>query len=165
MQLRHIILKLIIFLSVYYLSLTFVAASLDKIIDPLSFSKLIFNYDITPYWINNLVALILPWLELICGLILFFGIFFNNNTSKNDKNIFFQYEEVANNIIILMLIWFIFILTIATARGLDIDCGCGLSETKTLPIIRLKEDIYLLILSFIIKFRFKIINFFKINTI
>jgi putative oxidoreductase len=165
MQLRHLILKLIIFLSAYYLSLTFIAASLDKIIDPLTFSKMISNYDITPYWTNNFVALILPWLELICGLILFFGILYNNNTNKNDKNIFFQYQEVANNIIILMLVWFIFILTIAIVRGLDIDCGCGLSETKTLPIIKLKEDIYLLILSFIIKFRFKIINFFKINTI
>ena len=125
---------------------------------------MISNYEITPYWINNIVALILPWIEIICGLILFFGIFINNNT-KHNNNLFFEYEKVANNIIILMLLWFIFILTIATIRGLDIDCGCGLSETKTLPITRLKEDIYLLMLSFIIKFRFKIINFFKINTL
>ena len=61
-----------------------------------------------------------------------------------------------------MLLWFIFILAIASLKGLDIDCGCGLLE-KTTPFDRLKEDITLLIASFIIKFRSTIRYFFKIN--
>ena len=58
------IFKVILFLSMCYLGYVFISASLDKIMDPVSFSKSINNYEITPYWINNLVALILPWIEL-----------------------------------------------------------------------------------------------------
>ena len=108
----------------------------------------------TPYWINNLVALILPWIELICGLLLIISSF----KILSDFNLF----DISNNLIILMLIWFIFMLSIAWLRGLDIDCGCGLAE-KTTPFDRLIEDIALLIAGFIIKFRYKIRKFLKIN--
>ena len=57
-----------------------------------------------------------------------------------------------------MLLWFIFILSIASIRGLDIDCGCGLDE-KTTPYDRLIEDIYLFIVTIIIKFRVRILDF------
>ena len=138
------------------LGYVFISASLDKIIDPVSFSKSINNYEITPYWINNLVALILPWIELICGFLMFISIIglFSNR---------FNFIDIANNLIILMLLWFIFILSIAIFRGLDIDCGCGLSEDKTLPMDRLIKDIYLLIMSIIIKFRVGIMNFLSMK--
>ena len=153
-SLTKILFHFCLFLCVYYLGFTFIAASLDKIVDPYSFSDSIRDYEITPYWINNLVAIFLPWLELICGLILFLSFFkiFNK----------FGLFDTSNNLIIIMLIWFIFMLTIAWLRGLDIDCGCGLAE-KTTPLDRLIEDIALLIASFIIKFRDKIRFFFNIK--
>jgi len=70
--------------------------------------------------------------------------------------------DISNNLIILMLLWFIFILAIASLKGLDIDCGCGLAE-KTTPFDRLIEDIALLIAGFIIKFRYRIRTFLNIK--
>lgn len=146
----------ILFLLTAYLGWIFIVASLDKIVDPIAFSKSISNYKITPYWINNIIALILPWIELICGLLMFISIIglFNNK---------FNFIDISNNMIMLMLLWFIFILSLAVFRGLDIDCGCGLSKEKTVPMDRLIEDIYLLISSIIIKFRVSIMNFLNMK--
>lgn len=146
--------NLFLFIAIIYIGWTFISASLDKISDPSVFSKSINNYKITPYWSHNLVALILPWVELICGILMFVGFYC---FIKNQSN----FIDIPNNIIILMLLWFIFILSIAVYKGLDIDCGCGISEDKTTPYQRLVEDIYLLITSIFIKFRLKIITLFK----
>ena len=153
-SLRKIFFNICLFLCVYYVGFTFIAASLDKIIDPSSFSENIRAYEISPNWSNNLIAITLPWVELICGILLLYGLhrFYLNSSSMID---------IPNNLIILMLIWFIFMLSIAVYRGLDIDCGCGISEDKTTPLERLIEDIYLLIFSIIIKFRERIINIFE----
>ena len=153
-SLRKIFFNICLFLCVYYVGFTFIAASLDKIIDPSSFSENIRAYEISPNWSNNLIAITLPWVELICGILLLYGLhrFYLNSSSMID---------IPNNLIILMLIWFIFMLSIAVYRGLDIDCGCGISEDKTTPLERLIEDIYLLIFSIIIKFRQRIINIFE----
>ena len=147
------IFKIIILLFTAYLGWIFVSASLDKIIDPHQFSKSISNYQITPYWINNLVALILPWVELICGILMFVAIYLLFYQKSN-------FIDIPNNMIIAMLLWFIFILSIAVYRGLDIDCGCGVGEDIS-PAERLIEDIYLLMFSIIIKFRLRIAQFFK----
>ena len=154
LSLTKIFFNLVLFLCVYYLGFTFIAASLDKIIDPYTFSRSINGYEITPNWISNFVSITLPWIELVCGLLLIVSFFKKINKS--------YLTDVSNNLIILMLLWFIFILSIAWMKGLDIDCGCGLSE-KTTPLDRLKEDIVLLISSFIIKFRDKIRFFLNIN--
>ena len=153
-SLTKILFNLCLFLCAYYLGFTFIAASLDKIIDPYTFSRSISDYEITPNWISNFVSITLPWIELICGLLLIVSFFKKINKS--------YITDISNNLIILMLLWFIFILSIAWIKGLDIDCGCGLSE-KTTPLDRLKEDIVLLISSFIIKFRDKITFFLNIN--
>ena len=50
----------------------FIYASIDKIIDPYSFSKAISSYEFSSTlglsMFDNLLALTLPWLELILGL-------------------------------------------------------------------------------------------------
>jgi hypothetical protein len=144
--------NLFLFAAISYIGWIFISASLDKIVDPSSFSKSISNYEITPYWINNLLALFLPWIELICGILMFVGLYyFFKNKSK--------LIDIPNNIIILMLLWFIFILSVAVYRDLDIDCGCGISDDKTTPFEILIKDIYLLITSIIIKFRLRITSF------
>jgi len=146
--------NIILSISSIYIAYTFIFASLDKIANPASFAKDISNYEITPYWTNNLVALTLPWVELICGILIIVGLFLFINKKSN-------FIDVPNNIIILMLLWFVFILSIAVYKGLDIDCGCGISEDKTTPMQRLIEDIYLLLITFFIKFRIKILSFFE----
>ena len=150
----RIVFNILLSFSSIYIAYIFIFASLDKIVNPANFAKDISNYEITPYWMNNLVALTLPWIELICGILIVVGLFLFINKKSN-------FIDIPNNIIILMLLWFVFILSIAVYKGLDIDCGCGISENKTTPMQRLIEDIYLLLITFFIKFRIKILSFFE----
>ncbi|MFL2988689.1 MAG: MauE/DoxX family redox-associated membrane protein [Candidatus Neomarinimicrobiota bacterium] len=150
----RIVFNILLSFSSIYIAYIFIFASLDKIVNPANFAKDISNYEITPYWMNNLVALTLPWIELICGILIVVGLFLFIYKKSN-------FIDIPNNIIILMLLWFVFILSIAVYKGLDIDCGCGISEDKTTPMQRLIEDIYLLLITFFIKFRIKILSFFE----
>ena len=65
------------------LGIIFIYASYDKILDPAGFSKAIHNYHVTPIAVENLAALIIPWLELIIGVFLIFGLFLEGTTSNN----------------------------------------------------------------------------------
>ena len=118
----------------------FIYASLDKIADPYTFSKAIDSYEFSSLlgisFLNNILALTLPWLELILGVFLILGIYT---------------DEVINFIIILM-IFFIIMLSQAYFRGIELqDCGCGLNESTIVgDIIR---DLVLLFICFLIKFR------------
>ena len=131
----------------YVLGAVFIYASYDKIIDPHTFSDLIDNYHITPIFINNLAALFIPWLELIIGISLITGI----------------YKNASINIVIALLIWFIFILSQAVLRGINTSCGCfkvtenvANTDFKALLIKRIFEDVVFLGMAIIIKFRDKI---------
>ena len=119
----------------------FIYASLDKIQDPAAFSSLIDNYRASPIWLNNLVALILPWIELICGLLIIAGYF----------------VPVANLLIFAMLILFVILLSQAVIRGIDTHCGCfkvqeGVENVdfKKQLIKRIIEDLILLAMSFVV---------------
>ena len=132
----------VILLSRFVLGIIFIYASIDKIIDPISFSSTIDNYHISPYSLNNIAALVIPWLELIIGVFLICGIFINGSSF----------------IAILLLLFFIFILTQALLRGINVDCGCFDLNADTLEdsqlrikmIRRILEDILFLVLAFII---------------
>ncbi len=88
--------------------ITFIWASVYKIIEPADFAKSIWYYHMIPGSTINLLAIILPWLELICGVCLILGIYYRGSV-------------VWINI---MMVVFIIALTSAVIRGLDIDCGC-----------------------------------------
>ena len=86
----------------------FVYAGIGKAADPNSFVKEIINYQIMPYSILNIMALSLPWIEVISGIFLMAGV-----------------RIKANSVIIgALLIVFIAAVSIAFARGLKINCGC-----------------------------------------
>ena len=134
--------RYVILLSRFILGIIFIYASIDKIIDPISFSSTIDNYHISPYSLNNIAALVIPWMELIIGVFLIFGIFISGSSF----------------IAILLLLFFIFILTQALLRGINVDCGCFDLNTDTLEdsqlrikmIRRILEDILFLGLAFIV---------------
>ena len=86
----------------------FVYASLYKILDPGSFARSIWFYHMGPGTLINLMAIILPWIELLCGLALVFGVLYRGAVLW------------AN----LMTVIFLFALGSAIMRGLSIDCGC-----------------------------------------
>ena len=128
------------------LGIIFIYASYDKILDPAGFSKNIHNFHITPIAIENIIALVLPWLELIIGIFLIFGLFLAGTI----------------NITISLLIFFIIILSQAVFRGIDVHCGCfkteadvGTTDLRLELIKRIGEDFIYLGMAYIVKFRKK----------
>jgi len=90
------------------LGLIFVWAASNKIVDPGGFAANIENYLILPNYLINFVAVILPWVEALCGLLLITGYFVRGSAV----------------IVNLMLTVFIIALSLSIFRGIDINCGC-----------------------------------------
>jgi len=95
-------------ISRLFLGGIFVYASFDKILHPFEFAEVVYNYQILPDWLVNLVSILLPWLELLVGLSLILGVWLPG----------------AVLICNLLLMVFFSTLVFNMARGLDIDCGC-----------------------------------------
>ena len=117
----------------------FIYASLDKIQDPYSFSRMIESYNFSSSiglsFLDTFLALILPWLEFFLGAFLIAGIFI---------------EEVIN-MIILLLCFFLIMLFQAYFQGLDISCGCTSDDSSISEAII--KDFILLFACLCIKFR------------
>ena len=100
--------KIVELASRILLGAIFVYASLDKIADPAAFAQAIANYQILPSSWVNVVALTLPWLELVSGICLI-----------ADRLI-----RGSALLVTLMLVVFMGALGYSAYRGLDIACGC-----------------------------------------
>lgn len=115
------------------LSVVFIYASIDKIIHPQAFAQAVFNYQVLPDALINILAIVLPWTELILGLCLFF-------------NIWMYGASVLTAVLMLI---FMSTLTFNFFRGLDISCGCFSSSAgEKLSFLTLIRDIIFLCLSF-----------------
>lgn len=90
------------------IGIIFIKASLDKVVDPDAFAKSILNYLLVPTPMVNLMALVLPWLELLCGVALVLGIWVRTMALLTGS----------------LLVVFIVAVSLAMAQGLDINCGC-----------------------------------------
>jgi uncharacterized membrane protein YphA (DoxX/SURF4 family) len=115
----------------------FVYASLDKIIHPDAFAKIVHNYRILPGEMINIFAIILPWLELLCGMALVLGTRIHG----------------ASAILASLTVVFIVAVTNAMARGIKIDCGCFSTSgegARQVGMPLLIEDTVLLILILLI---------------
>ena len=98
------------------LGLVFIAAALPKIADPPGFAKAIWAYGLFPAWSLHPLALVLPWLELFCGLALCLGFWL----------------RAAAIWVGALLLSFCLALAINLARRHPVDCGCfGASAPKT----------------------------------
>ena len=134
--------KYIIFIIRLIMGLVFIFAAYPKILDPNAFSESIHYYGVTPLYIENIIALILPWVELFIG------------TSLILK---YKYESSVD-ISIYLMIGFTILITQAYIRGLSIDCGCFLgsdveSDSKRFwMLIDIFRDIVFLGLLFILKY-------------
>ncbi len=133
----------IIFICRFLLGMIFIYASIDKISNPHAFADIIFNYKVIPEFLINFPALYLPWIELITGMFIIFGIF----------------TETSAKIITSLLIFFIFLITFNMIRGISFDCGC-FSTAATMsgsdPVRLLIRDTLLLIPGILIIRSFKI---------
>ena len=100
--------KFLLFVLRTILAFVFIYAAILKIAEPGDFSQAIANYKLLPDILINILGIILPWIEIIAGILLLFGV------------------AVKENSVIIsgMLIVFIIAIGISLARGLNIDCGC-----------------------------------------
>lgn len=120
----------------------FIYAGFTKGQDPVAFAGQVAGYQILPYAWNYLVAAILPYLELLCGILLLLN------------------KRVRPALLVLFGLNLIFILALSSliVRGIDIDCGCFGPEAagKTSPALALWRDagiLILLILTWVLRFR------------
>ena len=90
------------------LGLFFVAAALPKLVDPPSFAHMIYNYRLVPGALVNLMALVMPWLELLAGLALILGI----------------WTRTSAGLVGALLLVFLVAISLNLARDNAIDCGC-----------------------------------------
>lgn len=90
------------------LGVVFIYASVDKILYPADFAEAVYKYQILPGSLINLTAIILPWLEMILGLLLIVGV----------------WVPGASSLSALLLITFFGVILFNIARGLDFHCGC-----------------------------------------
>lgn len=107
--------KEVVFLLRLIIGGVFIYASLDKIQHSYEFAISVRAYKIIPISISNLFALSVAWAELIAGSMLILGLF----TRK------------AAAAIGLLVVMFIFAISIVLIKGFVIDCGCFKSEGGT----------------------------------
>lgn len=97
------------------LGAVFVYASADKILQPIEFAKIVYHYrligpsqEIGPLP-ANLVAVTLPWIELVVGVLLASGL----------------WRREAAAVAAAMLLAFLIAVSAALFRGIDLEnCGC-----------------------------------------
>ncbi|SFM97208.1 cation diffusion facilitator family transporter [Thermodesulforhabdus norvegica] len=103
----------------------FVWASYDKILNPREFAEVVYNYMILPDEFINIVAIILPWIELFTGLSLIFGIFTRGSLL----------------ISIALLIVFTGAIVANIIRGIDISCGCFTTDQSEASQLEMWLDV------------------------
>jgi uncharacterized membrane protein YphA (DoxX/SURF4 family) len=87
----------------------FVFASLDKIWSPAAFAKIVYQWQVVGPVPSNLVAVTLPWVELLAGLLLLAGV----------------WKRESALVVALMLVVFLVAAGSVMARGIDVEnCGC-----------------------------------------
>ena len=126
------------------LGAAFLWASFGKILEPGDFARSISNYHIVPCGIENIIALILPWLELLIGMGLILGIMVDGSVQ----------------ISAILLIMFILMIGQAMLRGFNIECGCGLKEGEMIGLNKILENIVFIGGAYIVMRRRK--RFFEI---
>jgi uncharacterized membrane protein YphA (DoxX/SURF4 family) len=128
------------FLARWLLGVVVIYTGVSKALDPVSFLKLVQQYDVfRNYILLNSIAAILPWFEIFCGLLLMAGI------------------AIRGTALILMVMLASFsglvlnhALGIMSAKAIPFcavkfDCGCGTGEVFACH--KLPENFFLVILS------------------
>ncbi|HDD43472.1 MAG TPA: DoxX family membrane protein [Candidatus Desulfofervidus auxilii] len=114
------------------LGIIFIYASIHKLIDPYTFAETVYNYNLLPENFVNAFAVILPWLEIICGFFLIIGL----------------YKQGSLLIINFLLILFSISIGINLYRGNNNDCGCfGIETIDKLNLPHLIANIFLILIG------------------
>lgn len=100
--------KIILIVCRLLLAAIFIYAAVGKVANPEEFAESVAGFRILPISTVNLFAVVLPWVELVCGLSLITSIFMKSGA------------------VLLAGLNIVFIAAAASAmaRGLSIECGC-----------------------------------------
>jgi putative oxidoreductase len=108
-----------------YIGGVFVYASMYKINYPGEFAETIASYQLVPYGAVNLMALVMPWAELIGGILMILGV----------------RTKSAAAVIAGMLVMFSLAILITLIRDIPIGCGCFTSVEEPLGWSTLWRDL------------------------
>jgi putative oxidoreductase len=107
----------------------FIYAGYLKLLRPYEFADAVWAYQLLPGFLVGVVAAALPWIETAAGLFLVVGL--------------------KRRSCLLILGWligtFLLVMLITAARGLKIDCGCGLFFQRQVGPALILEDAFLLL--------------------
>jgi uncharacterized membrane protein YphA (DoxX/SURF4 family) len=95
-----------------YLGWLFLSASWHKIMDPAPFAVDVATYQLLPHVAVNAFAIVVPWVELVIGILLLVGC----------------RVRAASLIVALLMLSFLTALLWALHLGLDMSCGCFASQ-------------------------------------
>ncbi|ADU61530.1 MULTISPECIES: MauE/DoxX family redox-associated membrane protein [Pseudodesulfovibrio] len=90
------------------LGAVFLYASWDKLLNPADFAAIVRDYRMVPDWSSNVVAVWLPWLEAVLGLLLLAGVW--------------RWGSLLLANLLLPAFWGM--LFFNYLRGIDVGCGC-----------------------------------------
>ncbi|RJO66234.1 MAG: DoxX family membrane protein [Myxococcales bacterium] len=123
-----------------YLGGVFILACWHKILDPASFALDVATYQILPLSLINLMAIVLPWLELIAGLMLIAG----------------SRARAAALLIAGMMAMFVAAISIALSKDLVMSCGCfasqGMEEDPISWLTVVRDLVWLLMALYVVAF-------------
>ncbi|MFC1537344.1 MauE/DoxX family redox-associated membrane protein [Gemmatimonadota bacterium] len=119
---------LVVVIGLKLLGALFVVASLHKIGSPLIFAQIIHNYKILPDMLVNFTAILMPWVEITCGILLVMG----------------RFRQAAALLLLCLIGTFILAVGFNLMRGLDFDCGCfGAGHTPPWQILMRDAGLFL----------------------
>jgi uncharacterized membrane protein YphA (DoxX/SURF4 family) len=121
----------LVFVLRFILGAVFLWAGSLKIADPHTFASVIANNQLLPEHLVNSVAVWLPWVEVLCGVLLICGIWIDGSLL------------VINTLLVL----FMAVLILNWIRGIDADCGCfsvAVSKGESNTLMDIIRDVVLL---------------------
>jgi uncharacterized membrane protein YphA (DoxX/SURF4 family) len=116
----------------FFLGFIFIYAAIGKISESHEFAIAISNYQLFPDFSINFLAVFIPWLEIVCGFGLIFGVCIKENSF----------------IYLSLITLFTLAVAISVFRGLDIECGCfGSEDFSKVGFAKIVENVVLIILA------------------
>ncbi len=116
------------------MGVVFAWAALAKLGDLQGFADQVHNFRMVPIFAENIVALLLPWIELVAALALILNI-----------------RARSGAVVVTgLLAAFTIAVIVALMRGLDIECGCfGTSDASRVGLLKITQNLGMLVLGWI----------------
>lgn len=100
----------------------FIYMAVDKAANPIDFLKLIREYQMVPEHppiFLNLLAAVLPWIELLCGVLLIAGV------ALRGTSLLLMVMLIGFTIVVALRAWNIHVTEGIPYCAIEFDCGCG----------------------------------------